>query len=124
MTSRLCKFVLPLLLVSVPALAQRLPDTVVPSHYDIAGTPNLAAATFAGSERISVILKKPSSTIVLNAAEIEFDRVTVKSGATTQQARVSLDQVKEQASFTVDRPLPAGASEISIEYRGILNDQL
>src|SRR4051812_38714222 len=124
MTSRLCKFVLPLLFVSVPALAQRLPDTVVPSHYDMAVTPNLAAATFAGSERISVTLKKPSSTIVLNAAEIEFDKVTIKSGALTEQARVSLDRTREQATFTVDRALPAGTADINVEYRGILNDQL
>src|SRR3954465_5226924 len=124
MTSRLCKFVLALLLVSVPALAQRLPDSVVPSHYDIAVTPNLAAATFAGTERISVALKKPSRTIVLNAAEIDFDKVTIKSGAVTQQARVSLDQTREQATFTVDRALPAGTATIDVEYRGILNDQL
>src|SRR5437762_8428888 len=111
-------------LVSTPALAQRLPDNVVPSHYDIAVTPNLAAATFAGTERILVSLKKPSSTIVLNAAEIEFDKVTIKSGALTQPARVSLDQTKEQATFTVDRALPGGTAEIAVEYRGILNDQL
>ncbi|MFL6280058.1 MAG: M1 family metallopeptidase [Vicinamibacterales bacterium] len=96
----------------------------MPSHYDIAVTPNLAAATFAGTERIVVALNKPSSTIVLNAAEIEFDKVTIKSGAVTQQARVSLDPSKEQATFTVDRPLPAGTAEITVEYRGILNDQL
>ncbi len=113
-----------LLLLSTPAFAQRLPDNVVPSHYDIAVTPNLQPATFTGTERISVTLTKPSSSIVLNAAEIEFDKVVIKSRATTQQARVSLDAAKEQATFTVDRDVPAGAAEISIEYRGILNDQL
>ena len=112
------------MLLSTPAFAQRLPDNVEPSHYDIAVTPNLPAATFTGTERITVTLKKRSSAIVLNAAEIEFDKVAVKSGETTQQARVSLDAAKEQATFTLDRDVPAGVAEISIEYRGILNDQL
>ena len=69
-----------LVLVSTPAFAQRLPDNVVPSHYDIAVTPDLPSAKFTGTERIVATLKKPATTIVLNAAEIEFDSVTVTSG--------------------------------------------
>ena len=61
---------------------------------------------------------------MLNSAEIEFDKVVVKSGGRTTVARVTLDTAKEQATFTMDRPLAAGAAEIEIIYRGILNDQL
>ena len=39
-------------------------------------------------------------------------------------ARVTLDPSKEQVTFTVARPLAAGAAEINIQYHGILNDQL
>src|SRR4026209_826902 len=113
MISRFAHVPLLLVLLSTPAFAQRLPDNVVPGHYDIAGTPNLQAASFAGTERISAALKKPSPTIVLNAAEIEFDTVTIKSGAVTQEARVSLDPTKEQATFTVDRAVPAGTADIN-----------
>jgi len=119
-----CIFTFLLLLLSSPAIAQRLSGDVIPSHYDIAVTPDLPAATFSGTERIVVTLKKPSSDIVLNAAEIEFDKVVVKSAGSTAAARVTLDATKEQATITVDRPLAAGAAEIEISYRGILNDQL
>jgi aminopeptidase N len=124
MISRFFRPIVLVVLTSTPAFAQRLPDNVVPTHYDIAITPNLPAATFTGTERIAVTLKKPSSAIVLNAAEIEFDKVVIKSAETTQPARVSLDAAKEQATLTVDRDVPAGVAEISIEYRGVLNDQL
>ena len=124
MISRLSHVALFLTLASVPALAQRLPDNVVPSHYDIAVTPNLEAANFTGTERIAVTLQKPASTIVLNSAEIEFGKVTIKAGGSVQQARVTLDATKEQATFSFDRPLAAGAAEIELQYRGILNDQL
>ena len=119
-----CSFAFFLLFLCTPAFAQRLAGDVVPSHYDITVTPNLEAATFSGTERIVVALKKPSTAIVLNSAEIEFDKVVVKSGGRTTVARVTLDTAKEQATFTLDRPLAAGAAEIEIIYRGILNDQL
>ena len=124
MKCRLARLSVALVLVSTPAFAQRLPDNVVPSHYDIAVAPDLPSAKFTGTERIVATLKKPATTIVLNAAEIEFDAVTVKSGTRTNPAKVSLDETKEQATFTVDRQLPPGAIEIDITYRGSLNDQL
>ena len=45
---------------------------VVPIHYDLTVSTNLTAATFAGEETIRVRLSRPSSTIVLHAAEITF----------------------------------------------------
>jgi aminopeptidase N len=119
-----CRLVVAFLLVAAPALAQRLPSSVLPSHYDLTVVPDLAAATFTGTERITVTLAGPSTSIVLNAAEIEFDTVTVTAGGRAQTARVSLDPAKEQATFSVPTPVPAGSAEIAIAYRGILNDQL
>jgi aminopeptidase N len=115
---------LALLLASTPAFAQRLPVDVVPEHYDIAVTPNLQSATFIGIERLTVTLKKPATAIVLNAAEITFDMVTVSDGGRKQRARVALASAKDQATLTIARPIPAGPAEIEINYRGILNDQL
>jgi puromycin-sensitive aminopeptidase len=104
--------------------AQRLPTNVLPDHYEIAVEPDLAAAAFAGSERISVTLERPARAITLNAAEIKFESVTITAGGTTQPARVALDAVREQATFTVPKTIAAGPAEIRIKYAGILNDQL
>lgn len=113
-----------LLLLAAPALAQRLPSTVVPDHYDLSVEPDLASATFAGVERITVTLRQPSTSIVLNAAEIEFGAVAITAAGRTQPARVSLDPAKEQARLTVSGTMPAGPAEIDIRYRGKLNDDL
>jgi aminopeptidase N len=107
-----------------PALAQRLPGNVTPAHYDLAVTPDLQKATFGGSERIEVTLKAPARTITLNAAEIEFDTVTISAGGRTQRAHVTLVPSRDQATLTVPRVVPAGKAEIEINYRGILNDEL
>ena len=106
------------------ASAQRLPADVVPIHYDITVAPDLAAAKFTGAVTIRLRLAKPSSTIVLNAAEITFKEVRVTAGGKTQVARVVLDPKKEQAAFRVTAPVPAGEASVEIRYEGILNDDL
>ena len=111
--------------------AQRLPGGVRPEHYSLTITPDLKAATFAGSETIEVVLDAPTTAITLNAAEIEFSEVrgaNIKSNAEAptiwQTAAVTLDSAKEQVTFNFSQPLSAGRVTLKIEYRGILNDKL
>ena len=61
------------------AEAQRLPGGVMPEHYSLTITPDLAKARFAGSETIAVVLAAPTNVITLNAAEIEFGAVKAES---------------------------------------------
>src|ERR1700683_2705103 len=114
------------------AQAQRLPGGVRPEHYVLTITPDLAKARFDGTERIDVVLDAPASAITLNAAEIEFGTVRAASAnkaspeAPTdwQDATVSLDAAKEQATLNFARPLPAGPVALEIAYKGVLNDKL
>src|SRR5258707_4664185 len=71
--------------------AQRLPTNVIPESYDLTFTPNLEKATFAGEETIHVRLLKPSKTITLNSAEIEFQEVKLTSGTFHLVVPVTLD---------------------------------
>src|ERR1022692_675835 len=114
-----------LLFVSMkPACAQRLPATVLPEHYTLTLTPDLKAATFSGVESIDVTVKTPVSSITLNSAEIAFQSVTVSAAGQKQDAVVSLDAEKQQATFTFPAPIPAGKAKLSIVYTGILNNEL
>lgn len=110
-------------LLAVPAFAWRLPDNVVPSNYQLRFTPDLAAEKFSGEATISVVVKKPTASVKLNAAEIEFDEVTITSEGETQKAKVTLDAETEIATLTVANKL-AGPATIAIRYRGLLNDKL
>ena len=110
--------------IAVPGLAQRLPAGVTPEHYDLTVEPNLAAATFTGIEKIAVKIQRPTTAIVINAAEITFDTVSVTAAGRSQDATVTADADKEQVTLTVPAAIPAGPATIDISYRGILNDQL
>src|SRR4029079_11493089 len=50
--------------------AHRLPRTVEPQRYELTLTPDLGAATFAGEERVRVLVHEPVTEIVLHAADL------------------------------------------------------
>jgi aminopeptidase N len=110
--------------VSVHAFAQRLPDDVTPSHYDLRFDVDLANARFDGTETIRVDLERSTRTVTLNAAEITFREATIESGGATQTATVALDEGRQMATLRVARPLAKGPAQIHISYGGILNDKL
>jgi aminopeptidase N len=116
-------------LPAMPAFAQsRLPRDVVPDHYDLKFTVDLANDRFTGLETIRVRVAMPTSRIVLHALDLEFEDVTIApvSGpsAAAQNAAVSLDDQSQTATLTVARPLPTGLAQIQIRYRGLLNKRL
>ena len=110
--------------LAVPAIAQRLPEGVVPSHYTLTFTPDLASATFAGDEDIAVRVTGPTSTIVLNALDLAITEVTVVQGTNTSRATVTYDKEKQQATLSLDRPVSAGEAHIRSHFTGSLNEQL
>jgi puromycin-sensitive aminopeptidase len=50
----------------------RLPRSVVPNRYEIRLEPDLAAATFGGSESIRVDIVEPVTEIILNCHQLEI----------------------------------------------------
>ena len=120
-----------LLLVVIIALAgrglavgSRLPGTVIPQHYQLKFVPDLAKESFAGEENIDVQVTHATSTIILNAAEINFGDTAVISAGVTQRAQVALDPKNETATLTLNKDLVEGPAQIHIVFVGSLNDKL
>ena len=113
-----------LFVTAAAAWGQRLPDNVVPTRYTLTLTPDLKAATFTGSEKIDVQVEQPTDSITLNAAEIKFASVSAEVNGQQVPATVALDAEKQQATFKFGQTLPAGPVTLSIEYTGILNNEL
>src|SRR5580698_11445733 len=111
-------------LVTTPAFAQRLPGTVVPDHYDLTFNVDLANGRFTGLETIHVRVLAPTSSVVLNALDLQLQDVTIEADAASQKATVSTSQHEQTATFSVRQPLPSGPAEIRIRYAGALSDQL
>jgi len=106
------------------ANAQRLPSIARPDNYKLTFTPDLENARFDGDETISIQILKPTSEIMLNAADIRFHDVTITSSAGTQRATVREEKRNEMVALAVEKPLAAGPAKIHITYTGILNNEM
>ncbi len=102
----------------------RLPKTVTPRRYEIRLIPDLTQFTFTGDESVAIVVNSPTSEIVLNALELEIDRVSAERGKTSLNGKSELDPKKERAILRFDRALEAGEWTLKIAFRGILNDKL
>src|SRR5579864_738048 len=116
--------ILVLLFCAAWAGAQRVPEDVVPEHYQVLLNPNVAKASYTGSEMIDVRVLKPANSITLNAYDITFKSATISAGGETQPAKVSLDDKNQMATLNVEKLIPAGAAKIELTFTGILNDDL
>ncbi|HXB62244.1 MAG TPA: M1 family metallopeptidase [Acidobacteriaceae bacterium] len=129
---RLTLFSLLTLAAFSAAQAQRLPAGVTPESYTLALTPDLKAATFTGTESITIHMDAATDTVTLNSAEIKILDVTAEQacdGCTNGNGirltgTVAYDTDKEQATFTFPDTLRAGEATLHLHYTGILNDEL
>ena len=112
------------IVVSISAAAQRLPEIATPVNYKLTFTPDFSTNTFQGEETLQLKVLKPTTEIVLNSVEIEFNEISITSNSETQQAKVTEDKEKQMVTLHVEKELPAGLATIHIQYKGLLNDQL
>jgi len=109
---------------SLFASAQRLPELARPSNYKLTFAPDFEKNIFSGRETIAIEVLKPTTEIVLNAVDIDFLGASITSQGVTQEAKVSIDRTKQMATLRVEKPLPAGPATIQVHYNGLLNDEL
>jgi len=108
-------------LQSVAATPERvvLPSEVVPTHYEVAITPDVAHKRFEGSVEISLDVLEPTRAIVLNAAELQF--TAVRLAGRTDVPRIAYDAARQTATLWFAAPLPQGSHELTIAYTGRIN---
>jgi aminopeptidase N len=96
-----------------------LPSGVTPSSYELRITPELRRMSFNGTVKITIMVDEPTRQIVLNAAELKFEKVALSGSATAPE--ISFDSDKQTATLQFAAPVPAGAHLLTIEYQGKIN---
>ena len=105
----------------------RLPTTVVPSHYDLHLAPDLEAASFTGTAAVDVEVTEAVDEIVLHALDLDLsDAHLTRAGEADDRVdlTVAFDPATESATLTADRTIEAGAWTLRIAFTGELNDKL
>ncbi len=100
----------------------RLPRHAVPHHYDIRLELDLDTFTFSGSVGADIEVTEPTTSLVLNAAEVEIKSATLLNGPKIES--ISYEEEKEQAVLTFGATVSAGEYRLEIKHTGIINDQL
>ena len=113
----------PALSAPAPKAAARdvLPTDVAPERYDIHISPDAGTLTFKGVETVTVLVKRPTDRIVLNAADIAFQKVTLSGRA--EPATVRLDEAHQTATFLFANHITPGRYRLYIEYSGKIFQQ-
>ncbi|KAI6109871.1 hypothetical protein F5141DRAFT_1117209 [Pisolithus sp. B1] len=115
-------------MTGVPSDDFRLPLDVKPKHYDLTIKTDLNNDVYEGVVKIDLEVKKQTSTIVLNVADLEISDVVLRSHALKNEqpdtAR-SLDAKSERGTFCFPNALPASSeATLSITFTGKLSGSM
>jgi aminopeptidase N len=99
----------------------KLPKDVVPVEYVAHLAPDVEANTFRGSETVEIEVLRPTSIIMLNAADLEIESASLSGkGFKSQALSPVLDAKQETLSFTLPRPLAPGRYRLALTFRGLI----
>jgi len=98
-----------------------LPTDVRPDRYDIRVAPDPAKLSFTGHVDIALTVVRPTTRIVLNAADLIFGKVSL-SGQDAAP-KIELDDQEQTAAFVFPKTLAPGAYTLSIDYTGKIYQQ-
>src|SRR4051812_7982183 len=82
------------------SLPTQLPRTAIPHHYAITVTPHAEQLTFDGSVAIDLDVVRPTSSLVLNAADLTFSSASLvrSGGGAPVPGQVSVNKDSETAT--------------------------
>src|SRR4051812_15631823 len=99
--------------------AYRLPRTVLPRRYDLRIEPDLEAATFVGSEDVTVEVVEAVQEVVLNAAELAIDEAwLVGPDGPRLAATPTHDPATERLTLALDGEAAPGDWTVHLSFRG------
>jgi cytosol alanyl aminopeptidase len=90
---------------------------VSPTHYQAELNLNPDQQQFSGTIQIGLDVRKPLTTLWLNASNLAIGQASLTAAGTSRVPKVSSSGM-DFISFQFDTPVPAGPAELRIEYTG------
>lgn len=105
----------------------RLPEHIVPVHYDLLIHANLTTLTFEGTTAINITASQPTSAIILHSQRLRILKATLKKGAGETQSEEPLRVLeyppREQIALLAPTPLEVGLLyTVVLAYAGNLSE--
>jgi len=107
---------------SFAATPGKLPKDVVPLQYAAHIMPDVAGNTFRGTQTVEIEVLKPTSTIMLNADNLQIDAASLAGkGVGSMSLTPILDPKQQTLRFELAQPLAPGKYELALQFRGQIN---
>lgn len=100
-------------------------DNIQYTHYDLTFTPDLKNFTFMGQGKITIDVTEEVDQVQLNSKElvITFCEFNVNDQKIIP-TNISYDKESQRVIFTLPSKLPIGKGLLTMDFEGILNDQM
>ncbi|CAF0924682.1 unnamed protein product [Didymodactylos carnosus] len=106
-------------------LFQRLPTTIIPTHYDLTIQPHLDTFKFDGSVNIHLKVKESTSTVELYAADLEIEKAQLQSAdSSSQDGSIQMDTEGERIKVNFSNKLDKGDYQLSLKFTGDINNKM
>jgi len=103
----------------------RLPQHVVPTHYDLRLEPDLTTFTFAGKETIVLTVREATSEIVFNAVDLQIAEGSIGNDAkVVHRGAIELEPSTERCRIRFATTLHPGTWKLDLSFTGVLNEKL
>ncbi|KAL1783790.1 endoplasmic reticulum aminopeptidase 1 [Sigmodon hispidus] len=105
----------------------RLPEHIIPIHYDLMIHANLSTLTFWGTTEVEITASQPTSTIIMHSHQLQISKATLRRGGegklSEEQLSVLENPAHEQIALLASQPLLAGSVyTVIIEYAANLSE--
>nr|KAF6440433.1 endoplasmic reticulum aminopeptidase 1 [Rousettus aegyptiacus] len=105
----------------------RLPEHIIPVHYNLMIHANLTTLTFEGTTAVEITVSQPTSAIILHSHHLQISKATLKNGAGERQSEEPLRVLEypphEQIALLAPEPLAVGLPyTVVIDYAGNLSE--
>lgn len=104
----------------------QLPRNAAPTHYALSITPDAASSSFSASVTIALNVKQATSSLTLNAVELQFSAAAISAGpgkAVQAASKIDVDDKNQTATFHFAEALKPGSYQLKLDYTGKIGDQ-
>ncbi|KAG8511649.1 Endoplasmic reticulum aminopeptidase 1, partial [Galemys pyrenaicus] len=110
-----------------PWSKMRLPEHVIPVHYNLMIHANLTTLTFGGTTQVEITTSQPTNAIILHSHRLQILKATLRRGTGEEQPEKPLRVLEylphEQIALLAPEPLVAGLRyTVTIDYAGNLSE--
>lgn len=105
----------------------RLPEYIIPLHYDLMIHANLSTLTFWGTTEVEITASQPTSTIIMHSHQLQISKATLRREAEDRLSEEPLGVLEypahEQVALLSPQPLlPGPRYTVIINYAGNLSE--